>query len=296
MLDSLVKLTAPAAVVIVALMANNFQEELSARSTLNQREQAESSLRAEMFGSLIDPLIRFSSARGEGGDSDTEIEALLVGLLALNFHEHFELKPLMQYAYARLAEEDAKNSLTSIAARIKDRQVALLDVEDDGDKGRSVYRFFIKNIEGGETLLFESYFGVDDNDAGASEIEIVDSDKDTEKYIPVTSPDGESTIHVTFHGFKYKKQTVEVQYFDATSTTDPKFSTFTLSIFDFPFTDNTLMSSGNRFSFYISDVYQDDDGKNIMEIKLRWFPKNYFLPRERPTDSMIGDYISRLSR
>lgn len=54
---------------------------------------------------------------------------------------------------------------------------------------------------------------------------------------------------------------------------------FESSWFDFPLTDNTLLSDGNRFAIvfqYLDPRYQ------IVGINFVWFPKAYFAPRERP--------------
>jgi len=61
---------------------------------------------------------------------------------------------------------------------------------------------------------------------------------------------------------------------------------FDLTSFAFPFTDNALLPSGNRFAFFIKDVSELDDtgSSKIMRVGLRWFPQNYYPPTERPTD------------
>lgn len=78
-----------------------------------------------MFNSLINPFV--GSQGGEQISADRE--QLLVELLALNFHEHFELKPLFERVDQRLAREgklEARSALRSIADRIIDRQTAAL--------------------------------------------------------------------------------------------------------------------------------------------------------------------------
>lgn len=56
----------------------------------------------------------------------------------------------------------------------------------------------------------------------------------------------------------------------------------TLTSFDFPFTDSTLLADGNRFSLFIYSNAKPPEC--AMRVRLRWFPKDYFPPRERPTD------------
>src|SRR5437868_9715768 len=103
--EALAKLVGASAVVLVALFANSLQSRLTGVSIQSQREQAESQLRASMFNSLIAPVA------GPAGDKPmpTDREVILTELLALNFNENFEMKPLMEDAIKRLdAEKSAK--------------------------------------------------------------------------------------------------------------------------------------------------------------------------------------------
>src|SRR5436309_12737532 len=74
-------------------------------SIQSQREQAESQLRASMFNSLISPI-----AGPQSGDKPMPVdrEIILIELLAFNFNENFEMKPLMEDAIKRLATEKPK--------------------------------------------------------------------------------------------------------------------------------------------------------------------------------------------
>jgi hypothetical protein len=45
--------------------------------------------------------------------------------------------------------------------------------------------------------------------------------------------------------------------------------------------DNTLLADGTRFSVIIDQVREE---AREAVIKLIWFPKDYFSPRERPTN------------
>src|SRR5574337_133378 len=142
-IDTIAKLATPAAVIVAAWvgarLANSFQQQMTqttlqsqrqiaGTTLLSEREKAESELRASMFNSLINPFV--GSQSGERMPVDRE--QLLVELLALNFHEHFELKPLFERVDKRLAKEgnqEARNALRSIADRIVDRQTAALSKE-----------------------------------------------------------------------------------------------------------------------------------------------------------------------
>ena len=150
-LDVLAKLLGAVAVLAVAFAANSFQDKL-AKATLDyqrltttitlqsQREQAESQLRADMFRTLVTPVITpVAGAQKDGGLIPPDRERLLAELLALNFHENFELKPLMEDAAQRLAPKgayapgapDPREPLWSIARRIAERQKASIALEWD---------------------------------------------------------------------------------------------------------------------------------------------------------------------
>src|SRR5437764_2223266 len=145
--EALAKLIGASAVVLVALFANSLQSRLTGVSIQSQREQAESQLRASMFNSLISPI-----AGPQRGDQPMPVdrELILTELLALNFNENFEMKPLMDDAVQRLGAEkkgkegkDPREPLWSIARRIAERQKAAIGREwsasESKDKGCRVY-------------------------------------------------------------------------------------------------------------------------------------------------------------
>jgi hypothetical protein len=61
---------------------------------------------------------------------------------------------------------------------------------------------------------------------------------------------------------------------------------FDLTSYAFPFTDNAVLPDESGSACLVRDVSElDDTGESkIMRIGLRWFPKNYYPPTERPTD------------
>src|SRR5213080_3609096 len=132
-LEVLAKLLGASAVVLVALFANSLQSRLTGVSIQSQREQAESLLRASMFNSLISPI-----AGPQRGDQPIPVdrELILTELLAFNFNENFEMKPLLEDAVRRLSAEkkgkdaeDPREPLWSIARRIAERQKAAIGRE-----------------------------------------------------------------------------------------------------------------------------------------------------------------------
>jgi hypothetical protein len=279
LLEVLAKLVGASAVLVVALIANNLQSKLTGVSIQSQREQAESQLRASMFTSLIGPVAGTSS-----GDKPIPVdrELILTELLALNFHENFEMKPLMEDVIKRLNAErigknqtgdDPREALWSIARRISERQKATISREwaasNSGPGGCEAYYLNMNSA----TERHDAPVTPDtDCQISAAFSDIVD----------LKSPDGNYTLRLVAHHPDFDNQTIKVstQPFlskqNSPKSTDTQYN-FTLTWLALPLTDNTILSDGNRFAAYLRTVYSDTVSVTVM-----WFPKGYFTPRERP--------------
>lgn len=286
-LDVVMKLTVPLGAIVAALLANHFEQNRSNLQLINQREQAESSLRATMFGQLISPV---AGPREEGKDIDPIRYAVLAELLTLNFHEHFELKPLLQDADDRLAAyrgtlspesiQEARANLHQAAHRVIQRQITQLwedEVQDCTPAATTETTFqFVSDGELEETFSQSS---------GAATFLVPSA---TLKTFVVSSPDCRDTLSVVFDKPDFSAESVHVLITPASaggSEPDYRFD-FDLTSFAFPFSDNALLPDGNRFAFFIRDVsvLDEDTNSKIMRVGLRWFPQNYYPPTERPTD------------
>lgn len=279
----------PIAVIIAAIVggciANAFQRQISGSTLLSERERSESALRASMFNSLIEPI----GGAKKGEDIPVDREQLLVELLALNFHEHFELKPLFDWVERRRALEgpkgvQARKSLRSIARRIVDRQIAALRKEGSntgtGRHGAKVYSLTVtekpqNEQQGNAFKLLKGAERRPDELVGAVAELISD----------VESPDGRHNLGIIVLNADWENQALEVKIdaFKSGAELEESFKPFTITWYDFPLTDNTLFPDGNRFAL---TVYRVDDvgGLKRAELKLIWFPRNYFTPRERPLE------------
>jgi hypothetical protein len=290
-LDVAVKLTVPLGAIVAAFLANYFEQNRANLTLLNQREQAESSLRATMFGQLISPIAGMKEGTSE---IDPIRYAVLAQLLTLNFHEHIELKPLLQDADDRLAAyrgnavtnekiRDARSNLRQAAHRVIQRQIAKLwDDEIVSCTPKA-------NIE--TTFQF-----VSDRDLEQSMAQDTASSMlvpgGALKSFTVSSPDCRDRIAVLFAKPDYANEQVHVLITPAEATSaaakaaDEFRFDFALTSFAFPFTDNAVLPDGNRFAFFIKDVSELDDSgtSKIMRVGLRWFPRTYYPQTERPTD------------
>jgi hypothetical protein len=279
-IDVIAKVLAASALVLGAFIANSYQSKLTGTTILSQREQSETQLRASMFSSLIDPVV----GPRKGDSVPAEREALLVELLALNFHEHFELKPLLMHADQRLGAKQvdamttqqaqaARESLRSIVRRVTTQQIASLLREDSStqtqSQGCSIYLLNIQAVAS------------ENQPGGACQIS-----KPFEEVISVKSPDGKYTLNVVASNPDWENETFNVSVNLATN--DPAEEqryqdlayNFVLTWYDLPLTDNTLLPDGNRFAFSLAAVM---NGKEAT-LRLNWFPKDYITPRERPLD------------
>lgn len=95
----------------------------------SQREQAESVLRKDMFGSIFESFLKASTP-------STDIKVLNMELLAYNFHESLNLKPLFVHLRRQIGtpkDEDTKqylDRLQKVASDVTHKQMLVL--EEDG--------------------------------------------------------------------------------------------------------------------------------------------------------------------
>jgi hypothetical protein len=280
-LEVLAKLVGASAVVLVALFANTLQSRLTGVSIQSQREQAESQLRANMFNSLISPI-----AGPQTGDKPMPVdrELILTELLALNFNENFEMKPLMEDAIRRIASEkrvnakdgeDPREPLWSIARRIAERQKASIGREwsasDAVPAGCQVYYL---NLDARTERHGEPVSAGADCQVSAAFGDIIN----------LKAPDGNYTLRMVAVHPNWEDQTIKVSTQPFLSKqanpkpTDTQYN-FILTWLDLPLTDNTLLPDGNRYATYMRSFYNDFQ---TVSVTIMWFPKGYFTPRERP--------------
>lgn len=268
MFDTLAKVAAAGAVIWAAVIANEFQSRMTATALISEREQAESQLRANMFNNLIDPIV---GGRGKEGDIAVERERLLVELLALNFHEHFEFKPLLEHVDRRLGQdadeekgEKNRRSLRSVVRRVTERQISTL-VKEGADRIEAID--FIETEAGltGDRGLPD--FGPKPTPFG--------------QHKEVKSPDGRYSLKIVISQADWKEETFNIWILVDDNVYHQKRlpMDFTLTWFDFPLTDNTRFQDGNRFSVVLSAVRPEI---KRVTLEVIWFPKGYFTARERP--------------
>ena len=280
--DIVLKFTPAIATVVMGLIAYDFQSKSSAATLLNQREQAETQLRAALFKNLIGPL----GGATDGKVLDADHQRLLVELLMLNFHEHIEFKPLLIHTDERLVKgiedktkaQDARNSLRSVARRVRERQVSVLMKEQEHasesveDCSGNAYAYVVSC----EFLSSQNSLSTDEN-----------------KVWNVHSPDGKYSIKVRIKEMDWNNEQFEVSFviIDNKNSKISRASSFNVTSYDLPFTDNMIIDHNQKFALGVSYVDRveemhswSESVENSVTLQAVWFPKGYILPHERPVN------------
>jgi hypothetical protein len=304
------------AATVVGIYATNTLKEreiaiatdTNAQSLRNQREESETNLRSAMFRELVGPLLQSETAVGSGDVADlprAQRLALLAELLALNFHEHFELGPLLRYVDTLPGQsEEARQRLRSTSRRVISRQLAPLlstAVAAQALRDPSFLEISLTSdaTEPAEKLLSCAVPPAADGTAAtgatppSGSITLTCSSTAVGAPLRIVSPDGQDSLQVNVRAVSWAAQTVGIYSVllgpnnEAQAHTPP--IEFTLSPYSFPFSDNTLLPSGNRFGIYLTRIDDIPDVARIMRLSFVWFPKDFVPPRERPFDLDVSN-------
>ncbi len=182
---------------------------------MTQREQSDSTLRAQMFNSLI------SSYFGQEMKTSPEKQMMYLNLLTLNFQEFFDARPLFEDLGKKLTGSE-REELIAIARNAADRQVNLLS------KPESVpITINLCMIEEDDCLKMDT-FTLSGKKKQSFPFNVVLRGVDNlSARLRVSSAD---------ENFNFKTVEFEVSYFDT------------------PFMDNTKLIDGSRFSFLLRNV------------------------------------------
>jgi hypothetical protein len=234
---------------------------------MSRREESESALRKDMFVTIIGS---FVNSRG----TDLDAEVLNLELLAYNFHESLNLKPLFldirrriregqreaRTAAARERYQDYMDRLERVAREIARKQVIMLE---------GVGTTFDRTIDMTEdpvgTTLEPATLALEARRARFS-IDVLD----------VNTDDREITVGLS------------VENADSTQGRQTKTATFTVSFFDFPMIDNTRLAGGDRCAIVLNGV-----SSQSADVTLLYFPGAYASLKEKPYYSEVIESIRR---
>lgn len=270
--------------------------ENNAQALRNQREESETNLRSAMFRELVGPLLQSEAdnlAKGAPADLPrAQRLALLAELLALNFHEHFELGPLLRYVDTLPGQsDDARQRLRSTSRRVISRQLApLLSSATSASRKDPAFLEVSLNSDATEpadrAISCALPEGAVAREPGSLALQC--SSMASGAPLQIVSPDREDRLQVNVRAVNWAAQTVGIYAVllgpNGESQTHTPPIEFTLSPYSFPFSDNTLLPSGNRFGIYLTRIDDIPDVARIMRLSFVWFPKDFVPPRERPFD------------
>jgi hypothetical protein len=233
---------------------------------MSKREESESALRKDMFQTIIGS---FVNASGKG---DLDASVLNLELLAYNFHESLNLKPLFLDLKRRIARQSAgahtpaaieeyagyQDRLERVAREIARKQVIVLE-----GVGKKFDRTIDLTTDAEGTSLEPASLTLDSTQAtiGLDVLAIDKKNKEVQVNLTVEMPDP-----------KLGRQT--------------KTASFTVSYFDFPMIDNTRLTGGDRCAIVLNSF--NDYSADITVVM---FPGAYASLKEKPYYSEVIESI-----
>jgi len=217
---------------------------------VSRREMSDAELRARMFENLL------KSFFGEKPKDEPDRKKLtLLRLLALNFHEFFNLEPLYDDLESELKNEEDKKRLIEIAREIVEKQEAMLS-----------------QVEEGQNFTAEAYQGEQKG------IMVPPGDKPAYRGHRLG-------INVLEIGEKNDYAILRVEDLpegthDIGTAAKIKFK---LNYYDTPFIDNTKLSNNVRFAITLQEIgVIEPERKKIVSMKIIFFPETFMSGRDRP--------------
>jgi len=229
---------------------------------MSSREQAESSLRKDMFVSIIQSFLRPQSA-------SLEDRMLNLELLAYNFHESLNLKPLFVHLQKQVAaapgpsQAEYFNRLNKVAREITTRQMVLL--EQVGKKF-------------GRTVDFDKFRA----SPGGLELD--------QENLTLDGTEREFMLSVLEVDPKRKELTLELGVRTPKESPIVRRLTFHVGYFDFPMIDNTRLSRDQRAA-----VVMNEFGEGGADLTLVYFPGSYASLKEKVSYDEVVERLRVLS-
>jgi hypothetical protein len=229
---------------------------------MSSREQAESALRKDMFVSIIQSFLRPQSA-------SLEDRMLNLELLAYNFHESLNLKPLFVHLNKQITASSEPNKaeyytrLNQVARQITTRQMVLLE---------QVGRKF------GRTVDFDKFR------ASPGGLEL---DPET---LTLDGTDREFMLSVLEVDPKRRELTMELGVRTPKESPIVRRLTFHVGYFDFPMIDNTRLSRDQRAA-----VVMNEFGEGGADLTLVYFPGSYASLKEKVSYDEVVEKLRVLS-
>jgi hypothetical protein len=219
--------------------------------TLSSRQATVADLKAKMFATLMQNYFK-------GGQSRPKI----LELMALNFQDDFELRPLFDNLDAEFKDQASKTELRRVAKNIVSREIANLV-----GSGGSVCDLDLSQTGSGKL--------------GCNGMDGHESCQDG---LAMAQPGGVTCVPIVLRLLKVQEDRIQV----ATSAEDR--DGFEVSYFDMPFTDHSS-KGGLTYSVVLAST---DAKLGKARIKLVLFPQNYFSGTNKlKLDQRIGELLDQ---
>lgn len=225
---------------------------------MSRREEADTSLRKEMFNSIITNVLKPASSK------QPDKMVLNLELLAYNFHDSLDLAPLFKHVNRQLYKnpfpEQRKqyvDRLVKLTRDVIEKQVAM--VEEAGVKRDAVITFSDLKVKPGGIKVFEDSFPVK-----------------VDNGLQYTSTRQQVSVEVL--RIDREKRELLVRLIGRTpQNNDEVDMLFWVGFFDFPMLDNVRLPQGYRCSIVLRE-FQDENA----EITLVHFPSSRASLKEKP--------------
>jgi hypothetical protein len=219
----------------------------------SRREESESSLRKDMFKSIIESFLR------SGKEATPEQEVLNLELLVYNFHESLNLKPLFRHIQRQVKDSPLRSDYMARLNRVADEvtKKQMLIIGEGGATFDATADLKALGFRGPQGNLSSLAKDLDlDGIRRNFKLEVLAADpRDEGLQLRVTVRTGQGT----------RVETTATEFW--------------LDYFDFPMIDNTRLSRDQRFAMVLNNF---DATGGSADITLAYFPGKYTGLREKP--------------
>jgi hypothetical protein len=237
---------------------------------MSRREESESALRKDMFVSIFSSFLKPT-----GGSLNSDV--LNLELLAYNFHESLNLKPLFLDLKRRIARGEGSAGSAAARAELADYQERLERV------AREIARKQMIVLEG----------------VGKKADRTVDLTGDPEgtalEPATLTLEGMQTTCSLEILGVDRKNREIEIgltiETPDSTLGRQTKTATFTVGYFDFPMIDNTRLDKGQRCAIVLNSFSEES-----ADLTLVLFPGAYASLKEKPYYNEVIENVLSASK
>ncbi|HEX5045468.1 MAG TPA: hypothetical protein VFV75_21440 [Candidatus Polarisedimenticolaceae bacterium] len=220
---------------------------------MSRREEAESSLRKDMLTSIIGSFLK------PGSGSDLDLKVLNLELLAYNFHDSLDLRPLFLDLQRRIRrskdpdKDELRARLVSVAREITAKQLFSLEGHGKTFRRSVDLEQLAKEGKAGIALDPEPVaIGGEQAEINLRVLAASQEDQQLNLRLTVTAPEGRTELPDTR-------------------------ATFDVGFFDFPMIDNTRLANGLRCAVTLSNF--SEFGADLTTV---CFPGEYASLKDRP--------------